>query len=333
MEIQMPNTYPLWLCISSVVDKEEGFRDYRFSAMLAARKLGFQVVRNPEDVGMHQSNFESILRDKSPVVLLIVGYENSEMVKKECFMAIENCLPLMIFLKTDYNIISKKTEAFVKEISRMAYDKDCTCFTSAEELYMQVEARLISYLNRKKTAYPIMEAYRGRAYAHSVDMFDGAKKRIILYQQTSSLILGARKGNVIEKRFNEQLEMWLKNKDEKMEFIHIFSLLQTQNAMKEDCYDIEEAKKRLNNMLALPNLQLRNSFVLRYLKKNIDISLFIADCEVLMIFPIDQFKYTITIPPEIVKNTEIAKIAAELNNIGTIVSDIEDLYTQKKRKH
>ena len=61
------------LCISSVCYKESGFMDYRFTACKAARELGFKVIRNPEDTGITQNSFNSVLKQNNPVFILILG--------------------------------------------------------------------------------------------------------------------------------------------------------------------------------------------------------------------------------------------------------------------
>ena len=83
------------LCISSVCYKEVGFMDYRFTAYRAASELGFTVIRNPEDTGITQNSFNSVLQQTNPVFILIIGdTEPCEVVKvvDECKLALENDL-------------------------------------------------------------------------------------------------------------------------------------------------------------------------------------------------------------------------------------------------
>ena len=92
------------LCISSVCYKESGFMDYRFTACRAAKELGFKVIRNPEDTGITQNNFNSALKQDNPVFILLVGsteFEESEKVIEECKLALENGLPIFAFIKTE----------------------------------------------------------------------------------------------------------------------------------------------------------------------------------------------------------------------------------------
>ena len=70
------------LCISSVQKKEEGFEDYRYMAYLAATEKGFYAVRNPENMGISQEDFEGTLKNEYPVFILLVGTIDSEVVNK-----------------------------------------------------------------------------------------------------------------------------------------------------------------------------------------------------------------------------------------------------------
>ena len=49
------------VCISSVIEREQGFPDYRYIAKSVIDHMGHQAVRNPEDVHT-QYNFERVLK-------------------------------------------------------------------------------------------------------------------------------------------------------------------------------------------------------------------------------------------------------------------------------
>ena len=51
--------------ISSVIEKEDHFIEYRYVAKLAAESLGYTVYRNNEDFGSKQSKFNEYLELKS----------------------------------------------------------------------------------------------------------------------------------------------------------------------------------------------------------------------------------------------------------------------------
>ena len=51
------------ICISSVIDREQGFPDYRYTAKAVIEHMGHQAVRNPEDIHT-QSNFERVLNEE-----------------------------------------------------------------------------------------------------------------------------------------------------------------------------------------------------------------------------------------------------------------------------
>ena len=306
----------LSVVISSIVDREDGFRDYRFIAKQAAEEIGFKVIRNPEDNGMVQRSFEEIMTEKSPIVILIVGEEPSNMVYKECQIALDYCLPLLVFIKKFKNRISKKSKEMISQISQMTYENDCACFSTCEELYSSVKNRLEAYLFKKVMSFPSMEAYLGAAYRYSVDMFDHAKKRVVLYQKTSSLLLGPKKGNETETSFNLKLFAWLGNMSSNMKFLHLYSGEQTKAAIHDDKYDINSAKEALSELLAQDNIKNNPNFAVRELSREVSTSFFICDCEAMYIFTLEDKQYTITIPPYIMRNKEIDKIITELSRSG-----------------
>ena len=313
----------LSVVISSVVDREDGFRDYRFVAKKAAEELGFDVVRNPEDAGIVQSTFEEVMSEKSPVVILIVGEEQSGMVLKEGQIALDHCLPLLVFIKKIKNKISMNSKEMISSISKMTYENDCACFTTCEELYSAVKSRLEKYLKKKVTAFPSMEAYIGPAYRYSIGMFDHAKKRVVLYQKTSSLILGPKKGNQTEMSFNKNLFAWLENMSPDMRFLHLYSGSQTAAAMSDEKYDIMTAKNNLKSLLERDNIKDNPSFAIRELSSEVTTSFFVCDCEAMYIFSLEDKQYTITIPPYIMRNREIDKIITELSRSGKNVDAVQ----------
>ncbi len=51
------------VCISSVIEREQGFWDYRYTAKSVIENMGHKCVRNPEDV-LTQQNFERVLSEE-----------------------------------------------------------------------------------------------------------------------------------------------------------------------------------------------------------------------------------------------------------------------------
>ena len=85
--------------ISSVIEREDLFVEYRYVAKLAAEALGYKVLRNNEDFGSNQTNFNSFLDNERPVFIILIGSVPSETVKKECKRAIKNNLHIIPLFK------------------------------------------------------------------------------------------------------------------------------------------------------------------------------------------------------------------------------------------
>ena len=170
------------LCISSVQKKEEGFEDYRYTAYLAASSLGFNVIRNPEKDGMTQGLFEVDLGKDYPVFLLLVGTVESEVVNKEFAVALENCLPILVFIKKQDGKISKRSKNIIAKLSRASYDYECTSFSNCEELYNQVYERLKLYILNKEARRPVLEKGVSLAYRANTELMRKSKHQIVIYQ-------------------------------------------------------------------------------------------------------------------------------------------------------
>lgn len=210
------------VCISSVYAREENFKDYRFTVANAVMNLGYKAVRNPEDAGSTQSSFEDILREDDPIFVLLVGDVDSDTVKKECNLAISLGLNIIAFLKTKNSNISDNTKKIMKEISEKVYDIDCSCFESCEALYNAVTNRILNYQEKKLKYRADINRNKNLVYDTGSQMIQNSKRRIILSQDTSSLILGPRKGNSVERKFYDILVDWIKSTTPEMEFTHIF---------------------------------------------------------------------------------------------------------------
>lgn len=243
------------LCISSVCYREAGFMDYRFTAYKAAKELGFDVLRNPEDTGITQNSFNSALKQNNPVFILLIGsssFEESKKVVDECKLALENGLPIFVFIKTGNDKkIPDNAREIIKTVSKTTYDGDCTLFSSCEELYETLQARLTDYIKVKMTLRPDIQDNRGATYAYAYEQIKRAKKKIILSQKTSLLLLGPRRGNTYEHRAYEALLEWIQQKDRDMQFMHLFSWDETiADLSKSEEYDIPAARRRLAGLLA-----------------------------------------------------------------------------------
>lgn len=90
------------VCISSVIEREQGFPDYRYIAKSVIDHMGHQAVRNPEDVHT-QYNFERVLNEECDFFVLIVGNTESTMVERELKIALARGIPILAFAKIHYN--------------------------------------------------------------------------------------------------------------------------------------------------------------------------------------------------------------------------------------
>lgn len=318
------------LCISSVQKKEKGFEDYRYIAYLAASRLGFEVFRNPEDNVSTQKGFESTLQDDFPVFVLIIGEESSPMVSKEFNIALECCLPIFVFLKTQEDKISKKTQKNVKNISPSTYEYDCSKFENSEDLYNKVYDRLKQYITDNALKTSRFQKGAGLAYDINKRLLKKSKKQIIIYQRTSILILGPRKGVSNEIQFYKELTEWLHERSQNIEFLHVFNMEETVNEIKNNSWnyeDIEGAKENLNKLMA--NDRSKNNFPIsiRYSKTNNPVSYVITDTNLVFVMPVETERYTLEMPANIMRASEIQILKNELYGATILKSeDVDKIY-------
>lgn len=195
--------------------KESGFSDYRYIAHLAATELGFYVVRNPENKGISQDDFEGILENDYPVFIFIVGEKASNVVNREFNIAKEKCLPILVFIKGCDGKIPRKTTKILENLSKYTYDYCCTIFNDCEDLYVQVYRRLSNYIREKASKYPRLEKDVSLAYNANRRLLSKSRRQIIIYQKTSILVLGPRKAVKYENEFYKELMDWLTKSKEK----------------------------------------------------------------------------------------------------------------------
>ena len=239
------------LCICSVQKKEEGFEDYRYTAYLAASSLGFNVIRNPEKDGMTQAFFELDLEKNYPVFILLVGTVESEIVNTEFKVALEKCLPILVFIKKHDGKISDTSKNIITKLSQASYDYECTCFSNCEELYNQVYERLKMYITDKEAKRPVLQKGVPLAYRANTELMKKSKHQIVIYQATSILLLGPRNGCNYEVQFYKELTQWLtKKQNATIQFIHVFNWEETLKEKKQHAreYSLRTAKENLLNL-------------------------------------------------------------------------------------
>lgn len=322
------------LCISSVCYKESGFMDYRFTAYKAAKELGFNVIRNPEDTGITQNSFNSVLKQNNPVFILIVGsstLEESGKIVEECKLALENGLPIFVFIKTENDKkIPKNAEDVINFVSKTTFDGDCTLFSSCEELYDTLQARLQDYIKVKISLYPNIQDNSGSTYYYAYEQILRAKKRIILSQKTSLLILGPRKGNSYERRAYQALVEWIENRDGDMQFMHLFCKEKTIHDISSGNYDVEAAKKVLLELLQKGAIGGREdpNFTFRAIKEDTEsIAHLITDTGLQLVLPIAGDTFNLVLPYYFTTESELMKLITHLHSQKYMTyEEIKNLY-------
>lgn len=360
-------------CISSVCVKESGFMDYRFTAYKAAEDLGFKVIRNPENTGITQSRFSNILKQNSPIFILLVGDEASEVVEDECKLAFERGLPIFAFLKVTHNrssesespdhkkavsvggekYISDNTKLIMEKISQSTYNNDCALFSSCEELYNAIQYRLNDYIEQRIKLSPKIEYNKGSTYYYAYEQILAAKKRIILSQKTSLLILGPRRGNTYERRTYEALFDWLNknwhlnetsrgSQKSSLQFMHLFchdeTIMDAREGENENKYDIAAAKSRLCELL--DKVQEKNhgtedpNFSFRAMDNpDQNVAHLITDTGFQLVLPIAGNIFNVVLPCYFTPEEQLMKIITHLHSMPFLGYDnIIKLYDEIESK-
>lgn len=303
------------LCISSVTsNKEAGFSDYRYVACIAAQEFGFRVIRNPEDDGMTQEDFEYAMENENPVFILIVGEVSSDMVNAEFATAKSNCLPMFVFIKSVNRKISESTKKNMKELSEVTYDKCCSFFDTCEQLHSQVRERLRKYIQKKLETYPILQKGTDLAYIANKQLMKVARRQIIIYQNTSILLLGAR-SSVYENAFMAELMKWLRGMRDDIEFLHVFCMNETLEEIRNNAgsYNLQAAKENILELYRMYEEQGKaNILNIRYSEKPNNVSYVITDTNLVFVIPVEDERYTIELPSYIMQVNQIEKIKDEL---------------------
>lgn len=300
------------ICISSVYTRETSFKDFRYTACKAAEDLGYKVYRNPEDKGSTQREFEQFLENKRPIFVLLVGQVNSKVVKDECDLALSLGLPIITLLWTENGKITPATKRLMKAISKATFEKDCSCFGNCEELYGAIQERLAAYEAERMITTAEFVPQHAQIYTISEKIIQSAKKRIILCQQTSSVILGPRTGVKHERDFYKKLTDWIKSAGKDMEFLHIFSYQKTKDELKNNTYSCSTAKDELLKICNNSNNKI--SFVIRSTMDSV-MPCIICDNNLIVPFELGKQEYNLYLPHYITDGASISKIVADIQGI------------------
>lgn len=317
------------VCISSVYNREVSFKDYRYAACKAAEDLGYDVYRNPENIGSTQREFEKLLENKRPIFVLLVGQVNSKIVKDECNIALSLGLPIITLLWTEDGKITNATKRLMKTISKATFEKDCSCFGNCEDLYKAIQKRLTAYEAERMITTAKFIPQHSQLYTTSEKIINNAKKRIILCQQTSSVMLGPRTGVKHEQDFYRKLTNWIKSASKDMEFLHIFSYSETKKELNNIGYNCDNAKNEL-----LQICQNKIPLVIRSTNDSI-MPCVICDNNLIVPFKLGLQEYNMFLPNYITDGVSISKIVADIQAMEgdllfssdlTTLTNIEDFY-------
>ena len=304
------------VCISSVVNRENSFLDYRYTAKNVIEKLGMEAVRNPEDVG-NQYNFDRELRENCDFFIVLLGKVPSEAVESELRIALSRGVPILVFVRATYDKdghthMPKRIKESILKISPELYNMHITLFSNCEDLSRSLEDELQSTLFRKMKLSPLIGLDPPVAYTEGVKLIREAKNRIVLCQKTSIMLLGPRKNNV-EEIFYEELLAWLeKQRNQSAHFIHYFSKEDTFKAMASDEYDLVKARDNLLQILEKAN----NNISIR-VTDNLDVvPHLIGDTGIGLNFWIGNNRYYLFLPCFLTKDSELQSIIANVQRLG-----------------
>ncbi|MCL2861508.1 MAG: hypothetical protein FWE22_03755 [Firmicutes bacterium] len=316
------------VAISSVFEREPGFKDYRFTAKTVIESLGMEACRNPEDI-RNQDSFNNMLRNEVDFFVLIVGEVKSEMVNEELKIAIAIGLPILVFAKIDKKDsreFSQKICDSLRQISPELYDAHITTFENCESFDRELRNELLNRMYRRIRMSPVIGVDPPVAYTEGVTLISNAKHRIVVTQNTSILLLGPRLGNTIEQDFYDELVKWLKKKrQQKSYFLHVFSLSETKKAMKSGDYDLDKARKQL---IEIMDSACGNTITIRGAECLDTTTHVIGDTGMGLNFKIASQRYYLFLPSFFTKDKELQQIISGNQRVGNRLTkkDITTIY-------
>lgn len=321
------------ICISSVIDREQGFPDYRYTVKSVIEQMGHEAVRNPEDVHT-QYNFERVLNEECDFFVLIIGNKESVMVERELKIALARGIPVLAFAKIHYNsqgkkILPAKSIDAIKSISPELYNMQIATFSSCEDLSRALHHELENAIDRKIKLAPVIGIDPPIAYTEGVKLIRNAKYRLIVSQRTSCLFLGPRSGVEHEQSFYSEMLNWLRTpRNHSAYCLHYFSIKQTMEEAKTNNYSLKKAKKNLEEIMS--NKELSDRIIFRASDDFEAIPHVIGDTGLGFNFFVGGNRYYLFLPCFLTKDQELQQIIANVQSIGVQKTwqDILDMYKQ-----
>lgn len=312
------------LCISSVYNREEGFEDYRYTVSMVAELLGFDVFRNPESPGLTQEQYEEHLRTHHPVFICLLGAKESRTVERELQIALEECLPIYIFVQSNYYKEISDTEK--QRLKSLAYDRQCYEYTNCKDLYALTYRRLVKYIAEKEIRRPLLQKGVQLAYETNTKLMETSKRQIVIYHNTSLLLLGPRRQCLYEIEFYRTLTEWLsQNKNNNIQFLHVFNWEETLREKREhsDQYAMDVAKENIMTLYRdYQGINNGNSGLnIRFSDYTNSVPYVITDMNLVFILPIERERFSLEIPSHVMKLSDISVIIDEITRNTEIVDE------------
>ena len=179
----------------------------------------------------------------------MIGDDVNENVGNEYRRALANGLHIITLIKTKEKKIPEETTRKLRAISWYTYEKDCSVFYTSEDLYKAIKNRLGLYIREVWKRKIRILRNRNEVYDVSATMIAEAKRRVVLCQKTSTLILGPKDGTN-ESKLYTSLHNWIQSIKNPIQFVHVFSETATREAVNLRVYSqSQEAKNKLLTLM------------------------------------------------------------------------------------
>ena len=229
-------------------------QDYCFVLRMAAEALGFEASIYHMNEQNASSRLEKEYKINAPYIPKIIFFLFEDGNDESIFQLICQKLHPHICLFTCKK--NPKVEALYQVMQSNSFSSDLFDFENLEELHQKAKNSLIKFNNSRRSSIATVNTSGADIYTLSRKLINDAKHHVILCQNTSSLLLGARQGShYAEQCFNDAL--WeLPNKgdlDSSFTFTHIFSKKKTRDVIKSKSksseYDLDSAQKDLKEFI------------------------------------------------------------------------------------
>ncbi len=283
------------------------FEHELFVLKMAAESLGFDTERI--DVSAMDSNKKK--DGNSPKIILLIAEKWDdhilEFVEEKVYK--EQPIPIVVFSKPSRRNKHAPGNLFIVNEP----------YTDSESLYEKAQKRLIEFNNsRKADTAKILNKKDSNIYKLSKEFIKRASHRVIVCQNSSTLILGARNKDSYEIEFLDAIETFSKKGN--AEFTHIFSISDTKKSLNDNQYETGEAKRALQTFLETVKCTCR--FAL--LKEKI-VPFVVADYNLLFRLQLGNQVYNVELPKSISDPTTFYESLKEIQ--AAKICSSQDVFT------